>query len=121
MLGLVDHLIGVGTGDGHADARQSQGQQTWRVRRSRIHSFVIKKSGATHPAAQLGAVLNDGELLQGLNYLCNNGLSQEPKTCAPLWSKGAQHPRNLDPPLPACYLATGAFPIWHLASFLALN
>src|SRR5579872_727079 len=27
---------------------------------------------------------------------------------------GAQHPRNLDPPLPACYLPAEAFLFWHL-------
>src|SRR5579863_6049554 len=28
--------------------------------------------------------------------------------------RGAQHPRNLDPPLPACYLPAEAFLFWHL-------
>jgi hypothetical protein len=28
--------------------------------------------------------------------------------------QGAQHPRNLDPPLPACYLPAEAFLFWHL-------
>src|SRR5271163_3729216 len=30
--------------------------------------------------------------------------------------QGAQHPRNLDPPLPACYLPAEAFLFWHLTS-----
>jgi len=42
----------------------------------------------------------NGELLQGLNWLCNKGLSEEGKTVI---SEGAQHPRNLDPPLLPCY------------------
>src|SRR5271165_6649723 len=28
--------------------------------------------------------------------------------------RGALHPRNLDPPLPACYLPAEAFLFWHL-------
>ena len=31
-----------------------------------------------------------------------------------LWLQGAQHPRNLDPPLPPCYLPFEAFLFWHL-------
>ena len=60
----------------------------------------------------VAARLNDGELLQGLNYLCNNGLMQLEKN---LRSKGVQHPRNLDPPHTACYLPAEAF------SFPAFN
>jgi hypothetical protein len=60
----------------------------------------------------VAGVLNDGALLQGPNYLCNNGLMLLEKN---LCSKGAQHPRNLDPPYPACYLPAEAF------SFPAFN
>jgi hypothetical protein len=53
----------------------------------------------------------NGELLQAANYLCNKGLTIRQKTSA---HPGAYHPRNLDPPLPACYLPAEAFPFWHL-------
>jgi len=52
----------------------------------------------------------NGELLQALNYLCNKGLTIHRKTS----TRGPQHPRNLDPPLPACYLPAEAFLFWHL-------
>ena len=47
----------------------------------------------------------NGELLQGINYLCNKGLRNKSK----IMLRGSQHPRNLDPPHPACYLPAEAF------------
>jgi hypothetical protein len=56
--------------------------------------------------------VNDGELLQAPNYLCNNGLVVGAKKLA---LQGSQHPRNLDPPYRPCYLPAEAF------SFPAFN
>jgi len=55
--------------------------------------FLIGLPGSSHS-------LTNGELLQGLNYLCNKGLRFQEKNR----SAADQHPRNLDPPLPPCYL-----------------
>ena len=71
-FGLLSHFVRVGADDGHADSWQSQGQKTWRVSRSRIHRSELRKNSGRSAIA--GHILNDGELLQGLNYLCNNGL-----------------------------------------------
>jgi len=73
----------------------------------------------------LGPHCNDGELLQGLNYLCNNGLiigvRKSEKNAKNFRPRGAQHPRNLDPPLPSCYLPAEGFVFWHLAFFAHLT
>jgi len=63
----------------------------------------------------LGPQYNDGRLLQGLNYLCNNGFTVISEKPEKLLLQGAQHPRNLDPPLPSCYLPAEAFsfPAFH--------
>ena len=52
----------------------------------------------------------NGELLQGINYLCNKGLREMGK----IVRGGVAHPRNLDPSYPACYLPAEAFLFWHL-------